>query len=80
MYQEESFEAIIEENDIDAINYDEALSDVDAHHCQKVMEAKIESMYSNQVLELVEALKGIKPIGCKQVYKRKRSVDGKVET
>ena len=37
-------------------------------------------MYSNGVWNLVEAPEGIKPIGCKQVYKRKKWVDGKVET
>lgn len=37
-------------------------------------------MYSNNVWELVEAPSGIKGIGCKWVYKRKRGVDGKVET
>ncbi|KAL2533350.1 cysteine-rich RLK (RECEPTOR-like protein kinase) 8 [Abeliophyllum distichum] len=38
------------------------------------------SQMSNQVWELVDAPKGIKPIGCKWVYKRKKGVDGKVET
>ena len=28
----------------------------------------------------MDPLEGIKPIGCKWVYKRKRGVDGKVET
>ena len=37
-------------------------------------------MNSNKVQELVEAPKRIKPIGCKRVYKRKRVVDGNVET
>ena len=37
-------------------------------------------MYSNQVWTLAEAPNGIKPIGCKLVYKRKRGIDGKVET
>ena len=37
-------------------------------------------MYFNQVWDLVEAPNDIKPIGCKWVYKRKRGVDGKVET
>ncbi|RVW29478.1 Retrovirus-related Pol polyprotein from transposon TNT 1-94 [Vitis vinifera] len=36
-------------------------------------------MYSNGVWDLEEASEGIKPIGCKWVYKRKRMVDGKVE-
>ena len=38
------------------------------------------TMYSNQVYELVEAPKGIKPIRYKWVNKRKRRVDGKIET
>ena len=37
-------------------------------------------MYSNQVWDLVKAPKGIKPVGCKWVYKRKREIDGKFET
>ena len=37
-------------------------------------------MYSNQVWDLVKEPNGIKPVGCKWVYKRKRGIDGKVET
>ena len=37
-------------------------------------------MYSNQVWDLVKAPNGIKPISCKWVYKRKKWVDGNVET
>ena len=37
-------------------------------------------MYSNQVWDLVKAPNDIKPVGCKWVYKRKRGVNGKVET
>ena len=37
-------------------------------------------MYSNQVWDLVKAPNGIKPVGCKWVYKRKRGIDGKFET
>ena len=37
-------------------------------------------MYSNQVWDLVKVPNGIKPVGCKWVYKRKRGIDGKVET
>ena len=37
-------------------------------------------MYSNQVWDLVKAPNDIKLLGCKWVYKRKRGVDGKVET
>ena len=44
------------------------------------MKTKMESMYSNQVWLLVDPPNGVKPIGCKWVYKRKRGIDGKVET
>ena len=37
-------------------------------------------MYSNQVWNLVKPPEGIKPIRCKWIYKKKRGVDGKVET
>ena len=40
----------------------------------------MESMGSNKVRELVDLPQGIKPIGCKWVYKKKRGLDGKVET
>ena len=44
------------------------------------MKYELDSMYSNQVWDLVKVPNGIKPVGCKWVYKRKRGVDGKVET
>ena len=44
------------------------------------MKSELDSMYSNQVWDLVKAPNGIKPVGCKWVYKRKRGIDGKVET
>ena len=37
-------------------------------------------MYSNQIWDLVKAPNDIKPVGCKWVYKRKRVIDGNVET
>ena len=37
-------------------------------------------IYSNQVWELVDLLEGVKPIGYKWIYKRKRSADRRVET
>ena len=56
------------------------MADVDSSHWVKAMKAELESMDSNQVWDLVEALANIKPIGCNWVYKRKRGFDGKVET
>ena len=44
------------------------------------MNLEMESMSSNSVWELVDPPKEVRPIGCKWIYKRKRGVDGKVET
>ena len=44
------------------------------------MNTEMESMYSNQVWTLVDLAVGVKPIGCRWIYKRKRGIDGKVET
>ena len=75
-----SFEAILDKHRIDPIDYDETMSDVDAHIWQRAMEVKLESMYFNEVWELVKVPKGIKLIGCKWAYKRNKGVDGRVET
>ena len=44
------------------------------------MNSELDSMKSNKVWELVDLPEGIKPIGCKWVYKRKKNAEGKVET
>ena len=44
------------------------------------MKSQMDSMYTNQVWTLVDALEGIKPIGCKWVFKKKTDVDGNVQT
>ena len=44
MYLGKSFEAILKEHEIDLIDYDEAMSDVDAHLWQKAMKAELESL------------------------------------
>ena len=41
IYLGESFEAIIEEHEIDPINYNKVMSDVDTHLRQKAMEEKV---------------------------------------
>ena len=57
-----------------------AMNDIDTHQWVQAMKSELESMYSNQVWDLVKAPNGIKPVGCKWVYKRKKGIDGKVET
>ena len=76
----ETYEAILEEVESDPYTYEEAMNDIDAYHWFKAMKSELDSMYSNQVWDLVKAPNGIKSIGCKWVYKRKRGVNGKVET
>ena len=44
------------------------------------MKSELDSMYSNQVWDLVKAPNDIKPVDCEWVYKRKKGIDGKVET
>ena len=44
------------------------------------MKSEMESMKVNDVWTLVDPPEGVKPIGCKWVFKRKRGADGKVET
>ena len=75
-----SFKVILRKHKIDPIDYDETMSDVDAHLWKRAMEVKLESMYFNEVWELVKVPKGIKLIGCKWAYKRNKGVDGRVET
>ena len=76
----ETYEAILEEAESDPYTYEEAMNDIDAHHWIKAMKFELDSMYSNHVWDLVKAPNGIKLVGCKWVYKRKKGVDGKVET
>ena len=44
------------------------------------MKSEMDSMNINHVWTLVDPPKGIVPIGCKWIYKRKIGADGKVET
>ncbi|KAH9671727.1 hypothetical protein KPL70_017462 [Citrus sinensis] len=76
----ETYTAILDEHVQDPTSYNEALIDRDVEFWKKAMNQEMDSMYSNKVWELVEAPNGVKPIGCKWIYKRKRGVDGRVET
>ncbi|KAL8118599.1 hypothetical protein AgCh_016205 [Apium graveolens] len=67
-------------DDDDPVTYNEAMSSVDSEKWHSAMKSEMESMYTNQVWTLVEAPEGVKPIGCKWVYKRKIGADGQVET
>ena len=76
----ETYEAISEEAKSDLYTNEEVMNDIVAHHWVQAMKSELDSMYSNQVWDLVKAPNDIKPVGCKWVYKRKRGIDGMVET
>ena len=61
----ETYETISEEAESDPYTYEKAMNDIDALHRVNAMKSKLDSMYSNQVWDLVKALNGIKPVGCK---------------
>ncbi|KAL0413831.1 UNVERIFIED_CONTAM: Copia protein [Sesamum radiatum] len=54
------------------------MSDIDSDKWLEAMNFKMDSMGSNQVWTLVDLPKGVRPVGCKCVYKRKLGVDGEV--
>ncbi|KAL0345613.1 UNVERIFIED_CONTAM: Retrovirus-related Pol polyprotein from transposon RE2 [Sesamum radiatum] len=58
----------------------EAMSDIDSGKWLEIMKFEMDSMSSNQVWTLVDRPKGVKPVGCKWVYKRKIGADGEVTT
>ncbi|EXC18499.1 Retrovirus-related Pol polyprotein from transposon TNT 1-94 [Morus notabilis] len=64
----------------DPSTFRDAMDDSNKEEWQAAMKLEIESMHSNSVWQLVDLPEGVKPIRCKWIYKRKRGVDGKVET
>ena len=71
---------ISDEHKNDQLTLSDAIKDVDSIAWQQTMDLDIDSMYSNQVWELVDLPEGVKPIRCKWIYKRKRGADERVET
>ncbi|PKI46220.1 hypothetical protein CRG98_033392, partial [Punica granatum] len=60
--------------------YAEAVIGPDSEKWLEAMKSEMESMYTNQVWTLVYPPEGIKPIGCKCVFKKKTDMDGNVIT
>ncbi|KAK8980508.1 hypothetical protein V6N11_081975 [Hibiscus sabdariffa] len=60
--------------------YQEAVSSPDSEKWLEAMRSEMDSMSNNQVWTLVEPPEGIKPIGCKWVFKKKTDMDGNVQT
>ena len=70
----------LDENNEDPITYMDAMQRSDSEKWLEAMKSEMESMKVNDVWTLVDPPEGVKPIGCKWVFKRKRGADGKVET
>ncbi|KAK8696645.1 hypothetical protein V6N13_001777 [Hibiscus sabdariffa] len=60
--------------------YQEAVSSPDSEKWLEAMRSEMDNMSDNQVWTLVEPPEGIKPIGCKWVFKKKTDMDGNVQT
>ncbi|KAK8528240.1 hypothetical protein V6N12_074774 [Hibiscus sabdariffa] len=64
----------------EAKTYQEAVSSPDSEKWLEAMRSEMESMLENQVWTLVDPPEGVKPIGCKWVFKKKTDMDGNVQT
>ena len=71
---------VTDTSDDDPLSYKHAMDDPDKDKWLTAMEQEMESMYSNSVGELIDLPESVRPIGCKWIYKKKRGVDGKVDT
>ena len=58
--------------------YKEAMMGLDSVKWLNAMKSEIESMYENQVWNLVDPPEGSKPIECKWIFKKKTDADGNV--
>ena len=58
--------------------YQEAIVDPNSEKWVEAMKAEMQSMYDNQVWTLVTPPEGVKPVGCKWVFKEKTDMDGNV--
>ncbi|GKA55037.1 retrotransposon protein, putative, ty1-copia subclass [Tanacetum coccineum] len=59
-------------------NYKEVMESPGAAKLNEAMKREIQSMYDNQVWNLVDTTPGIKMVGCKWIFKKKTNMDGKV--
>ncbi|KAL0319632.1 UNVERIFIED_CONTAM: Retrovirus-related Pol polyprotein from transposon TNT 1-94 [Sesamum radiatum] len=72
------FVGLTSQLDNDPKTYGEAMSDIDSDKWLEAMKSEMDSMGSNEVWTLVDPPKGVRPVGCKLVYKRKLGADREV--
>ncbi|GJY82657.1 hypothetical protein Tco_0496033 [Tanacetum coccineum] len=61
-------------------NYKQAMASLEAAKLKEAMKREIQSMYDNQVWNLVDTTPGLKTVGCEWIFKKKTDMDGKVHT
>ncbi|KAA0040456.1 gag/pol protein [Cucumis melo var. makuwa] len=64
----------------DPLTFKKTMEDVDKDEWINAMNLEMESMYFNSIWDLIDRHDGVKPVGCKWIYKRKRGEDGQVQT
>ncbi|GJX70441.1 retrotransposon protein, putative, ty1-copia subclass [Tanacetum coccineum] len=61
-------------------NYKEVMASPEASKWKEAIKSEIQSMYDNQVWNLVDTTPSLKTVGCKWIFKKKTGMDGKVHT
>ena len=72
-------DVLLIEND-EPTTYEESLNSLESDQWLKATKSEMYSMYTNQVWTLVDPTEGIKPIGCKWIFKKKTDMEGNVIT
>jgi len=63
----------------DLVNFHQAMQDSNSEKWIQAMNEEYKSMQDNKVWELVPLPEGVKPIGCKWIFKTKRDFKGNME-
>jgi len=61
-------------------SYTEAMACPESAKWKEAMDSEIQSMYDNQVWNMVDNVPGRKTVGCKWIFKKKTNMDGNVHT
>ena len=72
-------DVLLIEND-EPTTYEESLNSSESDKWLIAMKSKMDSIYANQAWTLVDPPEGIKPIGCKWIFKKKMNMEGNVIT
>jgi hypothetical protein len=60
--------------DDDLVTLRQALENMNSHKWTKAIDEKIKTMYDNKIWDIVSLLEGVKPIGCKWIFKTKNNL------